>query len=127
MLFSHLDDEDMKYGKFLIFNYFFIFQLLFIPIAAGLRHGVVDKVKDRFEAERLQVGDDVFDCILLHWTSWFSLSYNQAFMLGLIFGSMSCKAHQTHIALSEPMISIVQQGSSLSLSLTSTSLNPHYN
>ena len=32
-----------------------------------------------------------------------------------MFGSMSCKAHQAHIALSEPITSVVQQGSSLGL------------
>ena len=48
-------------------------------------------------------------------------------MPGLTFGSMSCKAHQAHIALSESMTSIVQQSSSLGSRLSSHSLNLHYN
>ena len=43
-----------------------------------------------------------------------------------MFGSMSCKAHQAHIALSEPMTSVVQQGSSLGSCPTSPTFNPHY-
>ena len=41
-----------------------------------------------------------------------------------MFGSMPSNAHQAHIALSEPMISIVQQSSSLSSSSISPSLIP---
>ena len=43
-----------------------------------------------------------------------------------MFGSMSCEAHQAYIALSEPMTSIVQQGSSLGSCPISLSINPHY-
>ena len=43
-----------------------------------------------------------------------------------MFGSMSCQVHQAHIALCEPMTSIVQQSSSLGWSPTSPSLNLHY-
>ena len=39
-------------------------------------------------------------------------------MLGPMFGSRYCKAHQVHITLSEPMTSIVQQGSSLGFTPT---------
>ena len=40
--------------------------------------------------------------------------------------SKSSKAHQAHIALNEPMISIVKQGLSQDLSQTFPSLNPHF-
>ena len=64
--------------------------------------------------------------IVYHWTSWSSLSYNQVSVSELTFGSMSSKGHQTRIALSEPMTGIVQQGLSLSSSMTSPSLNTHF-
>ena len=101
--------------------------------AAGLRLSAVVKDKDRFEAEWLlasawspSVGYDVIDSTVYHWTSRSSLSYNQAFVPGFMFGSMSCKAHQAHIALSEPITSIVQQGSSFGLIPASPFFNPHY-
>ena len=47
-------------------------------------------------------------------------------MPGPMFGSMFSRAHQAHIALSEPMTSIVQQGSSLGSCPTSLFLNPYY-
>ena len=75
----------------------------------------------------LRVGDGVIDSIILPWTSWFSLSFTQGSVPGLMFGSMSCDALQAHIALSEPMTSIVQQGPSLGSSSTPPSLNLHYN
>ena len=62
--------------------------------------------------------------IVSHWTSWSSFSYNQASLCGLTFEFMTSKAHQAPIALSEPMISIVQQGSSLGSSMAFPSLNP---
>ena len=43
-------------------------------------------------------------------------------MSGFVFESVSCKAHQAHIEVSEPMTSIVQRGSSLDSSPTSSSL-----
>ena len=43
-----------------------------------------------------------------------------------MFETMPSKAHQAHIAVSEPMNSIVQQGLSLGSSQTSPSLNPYY-
>ena len=55
----------------------------------------------------LWVGNNVFDSIVLHWASWSSLSYNQASVPGPMFRSMSSKAHQPHIVLSELMTSIV--------------------
>ena len=48
-------------------------------------------------------------------------------MPGFTFESMSSKAHQAHIARSEPMTSKVKQGSSLGSCPTFPSLNPHYN
>ena len=55
---------------------------------------------------------DTVVTLVLHWTQWCSLSYNQAYVPGPRFGSMSSQAHQVHIALSGPMTGIVQQGSS---------------
>ena len=55
------------------------------------------------------------------------LKQNQAHVPGPRFGSMSSKAHQTHIALSGPMTSIVKQGSILSWFPTFPFPNPHYN
>ena len=63
--------------------------------------------------------------IVYYWTSWSSLSYNQASVPGLTFESMSSKAHQAHIVLNESMTSIVQQ--SFGSCPTSSSLNPYYN
>ena len=42
---------------------------------------------------------DTFVILVQYWTSWPSLSYNQAHVLGHRFGSMSCSAHLAHIAL----------------------------
>ena len=65
----------------------------------------------RFEAERAPTGFswatngwtsciiDTFVTLLWHWTLLSSLSYNQAYMPGPRFRSMSSQAHQAHIAL----------------------------
>ena len=45
--------------------------------------------------------------IVEHWTPRSGLNYNQAFVPELTFAFMSSQVHQAHIALSEPMTSIV--------------------
>ena len=85
-----------KYCRALVQNRYTRSRIDLKPYGSQLRLG------------HLWVGDDVIDSIVLHRTSWSSLNYNQASVLGLLFGSMFCKAHQAHIALSGQMISIVQ-------------------
>ena len=87
-------------------------------------------INGRFEAERPPTSNwatfgwascmiDTFVPLVLHWTLLSSLSYNQAY--GSLFGSKTSQVHQAHIALSGPMTSIDQQGSTFS------SPNPHFN
>ena len=60
-----------------------------------------------------------------HWIPWSSLSCNQASVPGLaLIESMSSLTHQVHIALSEPVTSIDQEGSSVNSCPISPSLNP---
>ena len=65
------------------------------------------------------VGDNVIDkhCKALDqhllWTPWCSLSFYKASVSELTFESMSRKAHQVHIALSELMTSIVMSSETI--------------
>ena len=65
--------------------------------------------------------------IVWHWISCSSLSYDLSFVLGLTLIEFTfSEAHLAHIALSEPMTSIVLQGSRHSLCPTSPFSNSHY-
>ena len=61
-----------------------------------------------------------------HSTHWICLTKAKQVYFGLTFESMSSKAHLAHIARSEPMTSIVQQGSSLGSCPIFRSLNHMY-